>query len=175
MLKILFNFPQWFLQWAMPRFYLVGALIGGALAAGGSIYGASGGDDDPKEEPMSMWKRQMKQKYGGTGNAVAETLQTNQLLSGRPGGSPEMDARMAGTQARYSGGNLRGSNFRERTQGASDAAYQQKLQPTAGDVLVHLNTAMTILDNFPEIGQKIQDAISGPGELAGNIGKMLKG
>jgi hypothetical protein len=152
-------------------------LAGSALQAGGSIYGASG-DDGPEEteqDKQARWRRQMKQKYGGTGTAVAETLQTNQLLSGRPGGSPEMDARMAGMQAKYSGSNLRGGNFRQRTQPTADAAYSAKLQPTVGDALVALNTFATILDNAPEIGQKLQDALEGPGELAGNIGKLLKG
>ena len=151
-------------------------VIGGALSAGGAIYGASsGGDEGPEEDPQDRWRRQMKQKYGGTGTAVAETLQTNQLLSGRPGGSPETDARMAGMQARYSGGNLRGGNFRQRTQPTQDAAYAAKLQPTVGDALVALNTFATILDNSPEIGEKLKKAIQGPGEVMGQIGALLKG
>lgn len=180
MIRIWLFFPQWFMNWVMPRFSWVGgalALGGSALQTGGSIYAASG-DDSPEEseqDKLSAFKRRMKQKYGGTGMAVGETMQTNQLLSGRPGGSPEMDARMAGTQARYSGGNLRGSNFRERTQGATDAAYASKLQPTVGDALVALNTFATILDNSPEIGQKLQDALQGPGEVVGNIQAILGG
>jgi hypothetical protein len=145
----------------------------GTVATVAGNYLASSDDDESESEmeKTSRWKRRMAEKYQGPGQAIGGLLSTQSMLSGRPPGN-QWDANAAGMKARYSG-NIRGSDFRSRSQPTYDAAYEAKLAPNPGDLLALIYTGLFVAQNLPELQQQIQQGISGVNQGVENVKKTF--